>query len=225
FLAFVGGVQEREAVGQQQSGADALHGARGEQQGQARRQRAQQGRSSEQPSAGDQQAAAAVMVAQGAAEEEQRRQGQQEGVDHPLDLGGAGAVTGADRGQGDVEHRAVDERQARGEDTRRQGPARVGSRFLPGAGAHSALAIDASTMRCQASASPAAAAAWSGSRMTWSTASASGICSRHVLSTSSPAEGSMPFALLLSASPARTRAMRSTSDMWANSTMAPPVAA
>src|SRR5882724_8081942 len=58
---------------------------------------------------------------------------------------------------------------------------------------------------------PAAAIASSGSRAVCSTASAWLTCSRQARSTLSPADGSLPSALLLSAAPASTRAMRSTS--------------
>src|SRR3954467_14286685 len=47
--------------------------------------------------------------------------------------------------------------------------------------------------------------------MVWSTARAWLICSCHTRSTLSPADGSLPSALLLKAAPASTRAMRSTS--------------
>ena len=83
--------------------------ARGEQDLEARRERADQRGGGEQAGADDQQAAPAVMIAERAAEQEQRRQRQEVGVDDPLHLGGAGAVAGADRGQRDVEDRAVDE--------------------------------------------------------------------------------------------------------------------
>ena len=89
------------------------------------RERADEAGGGEQAGADDQQAAPAIMVAERAAEQEQRRQRQEIGVDHPLHVGRAGAVAGADRGQRDVEHAALDERQARGEDAGGERPARV----------------------------------------------------------------------------------------------------
>ena len=59
---------------------------------------------------------AAIEVARRAAEQEQGGERQGEGVHHPLHLGGAGVEALADRGQRDVEHRAVDEGEAGGED-------------------------------------------------------------------------------------------------------------
>src|SRR5438270_694956 len=73
------------------------------------------------------------------------------------------------------------------------------------------------------SASPTAAWASSGSRIVWSTASAWFTCSRQARSTFSPADGSLPSALLLKAAPASTRAMRSTSGRLDSGIGEPPV--
>ena len=91
------------------------------------------------------------------------------GVDDPLDLLGAGTVAGADRRQRDVEHGAVDEGQARGEDAASECPARVRAAgsgpFVAVAWAQSTCcAIAASTMALHVSGFPAAAMASSGSR-------------------------------------------------------------
>src|SRR6185295_6940919 len=140
------------------------------------------------------------------------RQRQQIGVDHPLHFLCAGAIAGADRRQSDAEHRAFDERQARGEDAGDQRPVRFdafrSSVFAPAQSTFCAIA--ASTMLRQVSTLPTAAIASSGSRIVWSTASAWLTCSCQTTSTFSPADGSLPSALLLCAAPASTRATRST---------------
>ena len=126
------------------------------------------------------------MIAERSAEQQQRRKRQQISVDDPLHFLGAGAVAGADRGQRDAEHRAFDERQARGEDAGDQSPARVGARLSPALELRGlnrpVRAIAASTMLRHTSASPAAAIASSGSRNVCSTASAWFTCSRQARS-------------------------------------------
>src|SRR5690349_990162 len=106
------------------------------------------------------------MIAERTAEEKQRRQGQQEGIHDPLHVLSAGAVAGADGGQRHVEDRAVDERQARGEDAGDQRPARVRLGLIPPvavAWAQSTFcAMAASTMLRHIAASPTAAIASSG---------------------------------------------------------------
>ena len=83
---------------------------------QARRRRAQHRGGGEQDDAPEHHPPPPVKVARRAAEQQQGGERQGEGVDHPLHLGGGGAEAAPDRGQGDVEHRAVDEGEARGED-------------------------------------------------------------------------------------------------------------
>src|SRR5690242_3461627 len=155
------------------------------------------------------------MVAEGSAEQQQRGQREQIGVDHPLHLLRAGAVALAYGWQRDAEDGALDEGQAGGEDAGDEGPARIGPRPAPPARVARAQstrsAIAAWTMLRHMPTSPTAACASSGSRIVWSTASAWLTCSRQARSTFSPADGSLPSALLLSADPASTRATRSTS--------------
>ena len=165
----------------------------------------------------DQQPPPPEMIAERAAEQQQRRQRQQVGVDHPLHFLRAGAVAVADRGKGDAEDRAVDERQARGEDAGDERPARVGARLAAPrwrrAGSIDVLRDRGLDHLAPMSASPAAAIASSGSRR----------CA------APPAPGSMlapgeidllagrriaAFGIAASAAPARTRAMRSTSGCW-----------
>ena len=74
-----------------------------------------------------------VKVARRAAEQQQGGERQGEGVDHPLHLGGGGVEAPPDRGQSDVEHRAVDEGEARGEDAGGEDQRRV-SRLAAGLG-------------------------------------------------------------------------------------------
>ena len=66
-----------------------------------------------------------VKVARRAAEQQQGGERQGEGVDHPLHLGGGGVEAAPDRRQRDVEHRAVDEGEARGEDAGGEDEARM----------------------------------------------------------------------------------------------------
>jgi hypothetical protein len=141
LLSLEGGVEQREAVGQQKRRSDALQSARGEQHRQARRQGAPQRRRREQASADDQQAPPPEMIAERSAEQQQCRQRQQIGIDHPLHFGRARAVALPDRGQGNVEHRPFDEGEARGEDAsdKRPGGMTPGTRAFAGPGAHSAV--------------------------------------------------------------------------------------
>src|SRR5690348_6212728 len=108
------------------------------------------------------------MIAERTTEEKQRRQGQQKGVHHPLHVLSGGSVTRPDRRQCDVEDRAVDERQARGEDAGDQRPARVRLGLIPPAAVAWAqstfCAMAASTMLRHIAVSPTAAIASSGSR-------------------------------------------------------------
>jgi hypothetical protein len=67
FLALECGVEQREAIGKQESGTDSLCGAGGEQDRQARRECTEQRRNPENPGADDQQAPASEMVAKRAA--------------------------------------------------------------------------------------------------------------------------------------------------------------
>src|SRR6185369_12678883 len=117
------------------------------------------------------------MIAERSAEQKQGRQGQQVGIDHPLHLLRAGAVAGADGGQGDAEYRSFHEGQARREDAGDQRPMRirVSGSSPPAAVAwaqSTCCAIAASTMLRHMPTSPTAAIASSGSRIVCSTASA-----------------------------------------------------
>jgi hypothetical protein len=116
FLALEGMAEDGEAGRQQEGGADPLQRAAGQQPGEAGAQRAEEGCGDEQGDPADQHQPPPVKIARRAADQQQGRERQQEGVDHPLHVGGAGGEAAADRGQGDIEHRAVDEGQARGED-------------------------------------------------------------------------------------------------------------
>ena len=96
-------------------------GAGRDQRARARRRGAQHRSHPEPDDAGGEDPPAAEEVAERAADEQQRAEREQIRVDDPL-LGGEAAVqVGADRREGDVDERAVQEDRARAEDARQQG--------------------------------------------------------------------------------------------------------
>ena len=119
--------------GHEQRAADALQRAGRDQEPRRRRQTAQHGRDGEDRGAGDEHGAVPVAVAERAAEQQQRRQRDEVGVHDPLQAHDRRAEVVADRGQSDVDDRAVEERHAGPEHRRGHGPAR-GRRAVPNLG-------------------------------------------------------------------------------------------
>ena len=87
-----------------------------------RRDAAQDRRGREEDDAEQEHALAAELIAHRSADQDQRAQKQRVGFDHPLDVGDRRVEVGLKRGQRDVDDRRVDERHARPEDGRDQGP-------------------------------------------------------------------------------------------------------
>jgi hypothetical protein len=111
-----------EAFRHQQRAADALHGARSDQDRRIRRQAAGYGCQCEQHRAEHEDAASPETIARRAADEDQCAEQQEIGVDHPLRRRDRHRELGLDRGQRDRDDRRVDERHAGAEDRRRQHP-------------------------------------------------------------------------------------------------------
>ena len=111
---------QRQAGRHQECGADPLGDTGGEQQLEARRQRAAERCQREDEHAGEEGASPAPAVAGDAAEQHQRAERQQVGVDQPGDRRAVRTEVVLDRRQADVDHRAVDEGEAGAEDRRRQ---------------------------------------------------------------------------------------------------------
>ena len=99
---------QRQRHGRDDRAAEALHGARGDQQrlrvGQAAGERGER----EQRDAEQEQPAVAVEVAEPAAEQQEAAEGQHVGVDHPDQRGLGEAEVGPDRRQRDVHDRRVE---------------------------------------------------------------------------------------------------------------------
>ena len=127
-----------QAAGRQHRGADALQDAGEDQHGGAGGDPAQQRREREPDGADHEDAPAAVAVAERAAQQDQRRHGQQVAVADPLQLGQARVEVPADGAQGDVDDRAVEQREPRAEDRGRhdRAPGRAAVRDLAAGGAH-----------------------------------------------------------------------------------------
>ena len=127
-----------QAAGRQHRGADALQDAGQDQHGGAGGDPAQQRREREPDRADDEDAPAAVPVAERAAQQDQRRHGQQVAVADPLQLGQVRVEVATDGAQGDVDDRAVEQRQPRAEDGGRhdRAPGRAAVRDLAARGAH-----------------------------------------------------------------------------------------
>ena len=120
------GVERRrddgQAAGDEQGGAHPLHRAGGDEDPDVRRQAAQDRGGREAGQAQEEHALAAVPVAERAAEQHERAEGDEVGVHHPLQLGGARVEVLRDGGQGDVDDRAVEEGDPGAEHRREEDP-------------------------------------------------------------------------------------------------------
>ena len=109
------GGDDRQAARREQCAADALQGARGHQELDGGRQRAQ-GRGHGKPErADDEDASPAEAVAKRAAEQDERRERQRVAGDRPLQAGEAGVQVGTERRQRDVDDGGVDTGDTRAE--------------------------------------------------------------------------------------------------------------
>ncbi len=117
-----GRADDGEAARDEQSAADTLHGAGGDQRGGVRRQPAPDGGGGEDDDAHDEDTAAPEAVAGRAADQDQGTQQQHVGVDDPLSAPDGCGQLALNRGQRDADDRAVDERHAGAEDGRSQHP-------------------------------------------------------------------------------------------------------
>ena len=124
-LAAEGRPEQGQAGRHQEGRAQALQHAGREQGREAGGEGAGQRGGRKHRHAGEEGALPAPAVAGDAAEEDEGAERQQVGVDEPGDRSAAGAEVMLDGWQADVDHRAVDEGQARAEDGRGQGPGRV----------------------------------------------------------------------------------------------------
>src|ERR1041385_8560892 len=106
---------ERQADGGDDGGADALHGAGGDEHALRRGEAARQRGQGEQRDAGEEHAARAVQVAEAAAQQEAAAEGQHVGVDHPRQVGGGEVQVGLHGRQGDVDDGGVEDLHERAE--------------------------------------------------------------------------------------------------------------
>ncbi len=111
-----GGDDDRQRARSDERAGRALQRASGDQHVDRRGSRTQQGEQAERGDARREDATLAVDVAERAADQDQRPQREQIGVRHPLLRREAAAEVALDRGQGDVDDRAVDRGHRRSED-------------------------------------------------------------------------------------------------------------
>jgi hypothetical protein len=101
--------QQRERRRRQERGADALHGADGDEHLRGGRETARQRGGREQAEAGEEDAAAAEEVARPAAEQQEAAERERVGVDDPLEAVDREPEIGLDRGKRDVHDRDVED--------------------------------------------------------------------------------------------------------------------
>ena len=102
-------LEDREAAGHQQGRAQSLEGPGGDEHLDVGRQRAEHGGDAEATHAHGIHRPSPEPVTEGAAEQDERGQRQGVGVDHPLEPGEVGVEVAADRREGDVDDRAVEQ--------------------------------------------------------------------------------------------------------------------
>ncbi len=107
--------EDGQRARQQRRGAEALHGAAGDEEVERRRQRRQQRAGREDGQADEEDALAPVEVAERAAGEHEGGEDERVPVDHPLEPGHAGAEVVLDAGQGHVDDGVVEHGHEEGE--------------------------------------------------------------------------------------------------------------
>ena len=127
LLALEGGGDDRQRPGHEQRPGDPLQRPRADQELLARGERAEDRGAAEGDEPDDEEPPPAELVPEAAADQEQRDHRQHVGLDHPLLPGQPGVQLPPQRGQRDVDDRAVEEDDGRAEDRRDQGEA-----LLPG---------------------------------------------------------------------------------------------
>ena len=116
------GADNREAPRYEEGGADALRRARHDERARGSSETAGDRRDGEQHDAGEERPLTSELIAHRAADENQTAQEQGVRLDHPLDVSDGRVQLCLERGQSNVHHGRVDERQAGADDGRHQRP-------------------------------------------------------------------------------------------------------